>query len=45
VYRLGITSASYSYASAIGIFLSVISFVFIVAANQLARKTGQTSLW
>lgn len=45
VYRTGLVQGNYSYASAIGLFLGVISFVFLFFANFFARKTGQTSLW
>ncbi len=47
VYKVGISSSipNYSYASAIGLFLSVISFVLLITVNRIARKVGETSLW
>ncbi len=45
VYRVGLLGAQFSYSSAIGLFNSVINFVLLLAANGLARRSGQTSLW
>ncbi len=45
VYRKGIESSNYSFASAIGLFNSVINFSFVFVANRLCRVTTQTSLW
>lgn len=45
VFRSGIEGASQSYASAVGLFMSVISLALLAAANYIARKTGETSLW
>lgn len=45
VYRAGIEGASFSYASAVGLCLSVISFLFLYVTNVISRKAGETSLW
>ena len=47
VYNLGIASGApqYSYATAIELMNSVISFILIVAANQICKKLGDTSLF
>lgn len=45
VYRQGILGASYSYASAVGLFNSVVSFAFLITTNKLSRKISETSLW
>ncbi|MDR1060214.1 MAG: ABC transporter permease subunit [Clostridiales bacterium] len=45
VYRMGITSAQYSYSAAIGLFNSVVSILLVVAANQIAKKASETSLF
>ncbi|MBO0992115.1 ABC transporter permease [Bacillus sp. SD088] len=45
VYRVGLVHGNYSYATAIGLFLGVISFIFLFAANYLSKKSGQESLW
>ncbi|GAA0292705.1 putative aldouronate transport system permease protein [Gracilibacillus halotolerans] len=44
VYRVGIGSARYSYATAIGLFKAVISLGLLTLANYLARRSGN-SLW
>lgn len=47
VYELGIASASprYSYATAIGLFNTLINFVLITLVNQVCKKLNQASLW
>ena len=45
VYRTGILGAQFSYTTAIGLFQSLISMVFIITANTITRKIGETSLW
>ena len=45
VYRRGLLEADYSFTTAIGLFNSVINFIFLIAANFLSRKTSETSLW
>jgi len=45
IYRQGILGASFSYASAVGLFSSVVSFVFLITANKLSQKISETSLW
>lgn len=45
VYRRGILDADFSFATAVGLFQSVIGFVLVVFANRLARKYSETSLW
>ena len=45
VYRKGIESSNYSYASAVGLFNSLINFTFIIVANTICRKLTETSLW
>lgn len=44
VYRVGILSSRYSYATAVGLFKAVISVGLLTIANAIARKFG-TSLW
>jgi putative aldouronate transport system permease protein len=38
VYRLGILDAQYGVATAVGLFKSVVSFIFVVVAYRLAYK-------
>ena len=45
VYRRGIVNGEYSFGTAVGLFQSVINFVFIVAANRFSRKISEVSLW
>ncbi|NOU76981.1 ABC transporter permease subunit [Paenibacillus sp. LMG 31458] len=45
VYRRGILDADFSFASAVGLFQSVIGLVLVVFANRIARKHSETSLW
>lgn len=45
VYRRGIINADYSYATAVGLFNSVVNVIFLVGANLLSRKFGDSSLF
>jgi putative aldouronate transport system permease protein len=45
VYRTGIQSMNYSYATAIDLFSSIINLFFILTANWISRRTSETSLW
>jgi putative aldouronate transport system permease protein len=45
LYRVGIQSAQFSYATAIGLFEAVIGLVLVLAANGLSRRMVGTSLW
>lgn len=45
VYRVGLVNGNYSYATAVGLFNSVVSIILIVLANRLSRKVTETSLW
>lgn len=44
-YRTGLLQGRYSYATAIGLFQSVVGFVLIVGANRLSKKINDYSLW
>lgn len=44
VFRVGISNSRFSYATAAGLFKSVISVGLLVGANYWARRTGN-SLW
>ncbi len=45
VYRVGLVSAipNFSYATAIGLFKSLVGLVLVIAANQLASRFGRSS--
>jgi putative aldouronate transport system permease protein len=45
VYRRGLSSMDYSFATATGLFKSVIAFVLVVAANRISKKFTETGLW
>ena len=45
VYKMGLLSTQYSYAAAIGLFNNVINCLILIAANRVARKTTDSSLW
>lgn len=45
VYRQGIENKNFSYAAAVGLFYSVVGFVFVVASNTLSRRATGSSLW
>ncbi|MCL2478892.1 MAG: ABC transporter permease subunit [Treponema sp.] len=45
VYRRGIIDAAYSYATAVGLFNSVINILFLFTANTLSRKYTELGLF
>lgn len=45
VYNMGIMNQRYSYATAAGLFKSLLSVTLLVLANSLARRFNQESLW
>lgn len=45
VYERGLVARDYSFSTAVGLFNSIINVTFVVAANKLASKMGDTSLW
>jgi len=45
VYRKGITDSEFSFASAVGVFNSVVNFAFVYAANKVSKMTTDSSLW
>jgi ABC-type polysaccharide transport system permease subunit len=44
-YRIGLKDMNYSLATAVGLFQSVISFVFMLLVNKLAKLTGNLGVW
>ena len=44
VYRKGLLGGQFSYSSAVGLLMSVISFVLLWISNQAAKKIGSESL-
>jgi putative aldouronate transport system permease protein len=45
VYRRGIQNAAFSFATAVGLFNSVVNVGFLAAANALSRKFTESSLY
>lgn len=45
VYKVGLESANYSSAAAIGLFQSLIGFVLIVIVNAISKRVTETALW
>jgi putative aldouronate transport system permease protein len=45
VYRVGIRSSQFSLTAAIGLFQSVICVIFLIAANAVARSSGERGIW
>ena len=45
VYKIGIQSAQYSYATAIGMINNVINFALLVTVNRISRHLTGNSLW
>jgi putative aldouronate transport system permease protein len=44
-YKIGIINNQISYSSAIGLFNTLINFIFLVTVNQISKRTNNTSLW
>jgi putative aldouronate transport system permease protein len=45
VYKIGLLNANFSFASAVGLFNSVINLILLVIVNAAARNISNTSLW
>lgn len=45
VYRRGILNNDFSYATAVGLFQSVVGVILLLAANKVSKKLSDTSLW
>jgi putative aldouronate transport system permease protein len=45
VYRQGIDNQNYSYATAVGLFNSLIGFAIVFLANRMSKKLTDTSIW
>jgi len=44
VYSVGLQAARYDYATAVGLFQSIIAVVMVVGANWIARKLGEEGI-
>ncbi|MEU4406891.1 ABC transporter permease subunit [Streptosporangium sp. NPDC023963] len=45
LYRMGVVSNNFSYATAIGLFEALIGLTLVLSANLISRRTVGTSLW
>jgi putative aldouronate transport system permease protein len=45
VYSIGLLNAQYSYASAIGLFNTVINILLLIIVNMVAKKVSDVSIW
>lgn len=45
VYRRGLISSDFSYATAVGLFNSFIALFFLTIGNKISKKVSETSLW
>lgn len=45
VYRVGLKSADYSTATAVGLFQSVVSTILIIVSNVVTKALGEEGLW
>ena len=44
VYKMGIENGNYSYATAVGLFKSVVGLIMVLGTNELSRRAGEHSL-
>ncbi len=44
-YELGLLGGQYSYATAIGLFNTIVNVVLLVIVNGIAKRTSDVSLW
>ena len=45
VYRVGIGAGDFTLATAVGLFQSVVSLIFLLVANYIAEKSGEQGIW
>ncbi|MDF2959535.1 MAG: sugar transporter permease [Paenibacillus sp.] len=45
VYRQGLVQFQYSFATAVGLFKSVLAAILIVGTNYLSKRLGQEGIW
>lgn len=45
VYRIGLLQLRYSFATAVGLFKSILALFLLLAANKLAHRMGHQGIW
>ena len=44
-YKIGIINDQYSYSTAIGLFNTLVNFIFLITANAIAKRVSDTSIF
>lgn len=44
-YRIGLQQGQYGFATAVGLFQSVVGLILVLGANKLSRKFGEGGIW
>ena len=45
VYQIGVQGGQFSYASAIGLFNTIVNVSILVVVNKIARRTSEVGIW
>ena len=45
VYKTGLLSAQYSFATAVGLFNSVVNFLVLIICNGITKKAADVSIF
>lgn len=45
VYKIGLLNANFSFATAVGLFNSVVNLILLMLVNGIAKRISNTSLW
>ncbi len=45
IYKIGLSQGRYSFATAVGLFQSVISFILVISANSISKKVSGAALF
>lgn len=45
VYKIGLLNANFSFATAVGLFNSVVNLILLLLVNAIAKRISSTSLW
>lgn len=45
IYRMGIRQGQYSFATAAGLFKSIVSMILVLGTNWIAKKSGESGLY
>jgi len=44
-YRVGLLNGRFSFATTVGLFTSVVSLVFLVITDQIAKRLGEEGIF